>query len=156
MVFESLEDLSARIDSPELDVTADDFLILKNAGPKSPSGMPEAGYLPIPRKLAQAGVKDMVRISDARMSGTAFGTVILHVCPDAASGGNLALVRSGDRIVLSVKHRKLDLLVPEDELNKRRESWAAPAVPARGYARLYRECVMQATHGCDFDFLRGQ
>ena len=156
VVFESLEDLSARIDSPELDVTAEDFLILKNAGPKSPSAMPEAGYLPIPRKLAQAGVKDMVRISDARMSGTAFGTVILHVCPDAASGGNLALVRSGDRIVLSVEQRKLDLLVPEDELNKRRESWAAPEVPARGYARLYREHVLQATQGCDFDFLRGQ
>ena len=156
VVFESLEDLSTRIDAPGLDVTADDFLILKNAGPKSPSGMPEAGYLPIPRKLAQAGVKDMVRISDARMSGTAFGTVILHVCPDAASGGNLALVRSGDRIVLSVKQRRLDLLVPEDELNKRRASWVAPEMPVRGYARLYREHVMQATHGCDFDFLRGQ
>ena len=90
------------------------------------------------------------------MSGTAFGTVILHVCPDAASGGNLALVRSGDRIVLSVKQRRLDLLVPEDELNKRRASWVAPEMPVRGYARLYREHVMQATHGCDFDFLRGQ
>lgn len=156
VVFESLEDLSARIDAPGLDVTANDFLILKNAGPKSPSGMPEAGYLPIPRKLAQAGVKDMVRISDARMSGTAFGTVILHVCPDAASGGNLALVRSGDRIVLSVEKRRLDLLVSEDELEKRRASWVAPEVPARGYARLYREHVMQATSGCDFDFLRGQ
>jgi dihydroxy-acid dehydratase len=156
VVFESLEDLSARIDSPELDVTADDFLVLKNAGPKSASGMPEAGYLPIPRKLAQAGVKDMVRISDARMSGTAFGTVILHVCPDAASGGNLALVRSGDRIVLSVKQRRLDVLVSENELNKRRKSWVAPEVPVRGYARLYREHVLQATQGCDFDFLRGQ
>jgi dihydroxy-acid dehydratase len=156
VVFESLEDLSARIDSPDLDVTADDFLVLKNAGPKSPSGMPEAGYLPIPRKLAKAGVKDMVRISDARMSGTAFGTVVLHVCPDAASGGNLALVRTGDRIFLSVKQQRLDLLVTEDELKKRRAAWSAPPVPSRGYARLYREHVLQATEGCDFDFLRGQ
>ncbi len=156
VVFESLEDLSARIDSEKLDVAADDFLVLKNAGPKSPSGMPEAGYLPIPRKLAQSGVKDMVRISDARMSGTAFGTVILHVCPDAASGGNLALIRNGDRIALSVSQRRLDLLVSEDELNKRRSAWTAPQVPARGYARLYREHVLQATEGCDFDFLQGQ
>jgi dihydroxy-acid dehydratase len=156
VVFESLDDLSTRIDSKTLDVTADDFLVLKNAGPKSPSGMPEAGYLPIPRKLAQAGVKDMVRISDARMSGTAFGTVILHVCPDAASGGNLALVRNGDRIALSVSKRRLDLLVPEGELIKRRAAWTAPQVPARGYARLYREHVLQAPAGCDFDFLQGQ
>ncbi len=156
VVFESLEDLSARIDSEKLDVAADDFLVLKNAGPKSPSGMPEAGYLPIPRKLAQSGVKDMVRISDARMSGTAFGTVILHVCPDAASGGNLALIRNGDRIALSVSQRRLDLLVSENELNKRRSAWTAPQVPARGYARLYREHVLQATEGCDFDFLQGQ
>ncbi len=155
VVFESLEDLSARVDSPTLDVTAQDFLVLKNAGPMSPSGMPEAGYLPIPRKLAQAGVKDMVRISDARMSGTAFGTVILHVSPDAASGGNLALVRNGDRISLSVTKRRLELLVPEAELEKRRASWHAPAVPDRGYARLYREHVLQAPQGCDFDFLRG-
>ena len=118
--------------------------------------MPEAGYLPIPRKLAQAGVKDMVRISDARMSGTAFGTVILHVCPDAASGGNLALVRNGDRIILSVNQRRLDLLVDEDELSKRRASWSMPPLPARGYALLYRKHVTQATEGCDFDFLRGQ
>ncbi|UCH50038.1 MAG: dihydroxy-acid dehydratase [Betaproteobacteria bacterium] len=156
VVFESLEDLSTRIDSETLDVTADDFLVLKNAGPKSPSGMPEAGYLPIPRKLAQAGVKDMVRISDARMSGTAFGTVILHVCPDAASGGNLALVRNGDRVALSVSERRLDLLVQEAELDKRRAAWTAPHVPVRGYARLYREHVLQATEGCDFDFLQGQ
>lgn len=155
VVFESLEDLSARIDSPELDVTAEDFLVLKNAGPGSASCMPEAGYLPIPRKLAQNGVKDMVRISDARMSGTAFGTVVLHVSPDAATGGNLALVRNGDRISLSVTGRRLDLLVPDDELEKRRASWRAPEVPGRGYARLYRQHVMQAPQGCDFDFLRG-
>ncbi len=155
VVFESLEDLSARIDSPALDVTAEDFLVLKNAGPGSASCMPEAGYLPIPRKLAQNGVKDMVRISDARMSGTAFGTVVLHVSPDAATGGNLALVRNGDRISLSVTKRCLDLLVPDDELQKRRASWRAPEVPGRGYARLYRQHVMQAPQGCDFDFLRG-
>jgi dihydroxy-acid dehydratase len=155
VVFESLEDLSARIDSDELDVTPEDFLVLKNAGPKSPSGMPEAGYLPIPRKLARSGLKDMVRISDARMSGTAFGTVVLHVSPDAASGGNLALVRSGDRIALSVREKRLDLLLSDDELGKRRAQWQAPETPPRGYARLYREQVLQATEGCDFGFLRG-
>ena len=154
VVFDSLEDLSARIDSDELDVAPEDFLVLKNAGPKSPSAMPEAGYLPIPRKLARAGVKDMVRISDARMSGTAFGTVVLHVSPDAASGGNLALVRSGDRIVLSVREKRLDVLLSDDELNRRRAEWNPPDVPERGYARLYREHVLQATKGCDFDFLR--
>ena len=154
VVFESLEDLSARIDLPDLDVTRDDFLVLKNAGPRSPSGMPEAGYLPIPKKLAQKGLKDMVRISDARMSGTAFGTVILHITPDAASGGPLALVRSGDRIRLSVKKRRLDLLVAEDELAKRRGALELPQLPARGYARLYIEHILQADGGCDFDFLR--
>ncbi|HEX7952174.1 MAG TPA: dihydroxy-acid dehydratase [Burkholderiales bacterium] len=154
VVFESLEDLSARIDSPDLDVTRDDFLVLKNAGPRSPSGMPEAGYLPIPKKLAQKGLKDMVRISDARMSGTAFGTVILHITPDAASGGPLALVQSGDRIRLSVRDRKLDLLVDEAEMAKRRKGFKAAPLPARGYARLYNEHILQADGGCDFDFLR--
>jgi dihydroxy-acid dehydratase len=154
VVFESLEDLAARIDSPDLDVTPNDFLVLKNAGPKSLSGMPEAGYLPIPKRLAKAGVKDMVRISDARMSGTAFGTVVLHVSPDAASGGNLALVRSGDRIRLSVRERRLELLVPGQELARRRAAWQAPEVPLRGYAHLYRTHVLQADGGCDFDFLR--
>lgn len=154
IVFESLEDLSARIDLPDLDVTKDDFLVLKNAGPRSPSGMPEAGYLPIPKKLAQKGLKDMVRISDARMSGTAFGTVILHITPDAASGGPLALVRNGDRIRLSVKDRKLDLLVDDAELAKRRAGFKVPPMPSRGYARLYNEHILQADGGCDFDFLR--
>jgi dihydroxy-acid dehydratase len=154
VVFESLEDLSARIDLPDLDVTKDDFLVLKNAGPRSPSGMPEAGYLPIPKKLAQKGLKDMVRISDARMSGTAFGTVILHITPDAASGGPLALVKSGDRIRLSVRDRKLDLLVSDAELAKRREGFKPPPLPSRGYARLYNEHILQADGGCDFDFLR--
>jgi dihydroxy-acid dehydratase len=154
VVFSSLEDLAARLDSPDLDVTPDDVLVLQNAGPLSPSGMPEAGYLPIPKKLAAKGVKDMIRISDARMSGTAFGTVVLHVTPDAAGGGPLALVRSGDRIRLSVKERRLDLMVADDELGRRRSALpaAAPA-PARGYRRLYYEHVLQADRGADFDFL---
>ena len=154
VVFESLEDLSSRIDSEELDVTEDDFLVLKNAGPKSASCMPEAGYLPIPKKLAAQGVKDMVRISDARMSGTAFGTVVLHVSPDASSGGSLAFVRTGDQIRLSVKEKKLDLLVSEEELALRQRNWKAPDIPGRGYARLYYETVTQAPLGCDFNFLR--
>jgi dihydroxy-acid dehydratase len=155
VVFESLEDLSARIDLPDLDVTKDDFLVLKNAGPRSASGMPEAGYLPIPKKLAKTGLKDMVRISDARMSGTAFGTVVLHVAPDAASGGPLALLKSGDRIRLSVRDRRLDLMVAEAELAKRRDGFKTPHLPERGYARLYNEHILQADAGCDFDFLRG-
>jgi dihydroxy-acid dehydratase len=133
-------------------VRADDILVLKNAGPTSPSGMPEAGYLPIPAKLARSGVRDMLRISDARMSGTAFGTVVLHVSPDATSGGPLALVRTGDRIRISVAERRLDLLVPEDELAAR--SVESFPIPERGYARLYREEVLQADLGCDLDFLR--
>ena len=133
-----------------------DFLLLKNAGPKSKSCMPEAGYLPIPKKLAAKGVKDMVRISDARMSGTAFGTVVLHVSPDAASGGNLAFVQNGDEIRLSVKDKKLDLLISEQELNLRKQGWKMPETPDRGYARLYYETVTQAPLGCDFDFLRSK
>lgn len=156
VVFNSLEDLSERIDSPDLDVTADDFLVLKNAGPKSESCMPEAGYLPIPKKLASAGVKDMVRISDARMSGTAFGTVVLHVSPDAASGGNLAFVENGDRIHISVKNKVLELLVEPSELQRRRSGWQLPVIPERGYSKLYRETVTQAPDGCDFDFLKAK
>jgi dihydroxy-acid dehydratase len=155
VVFSSLDDLAARIDAPDLDVTADDFLVLQNAGPKSGYAMPEAGYLPIPSKLARAGVKDMVRISDARMSGTAYGTIVLHVSPEAAIGGPLALVENGDRIKLSVSQRRLDLLVTDAELAKRRELHRAfAATPERGYARLYMESVLQAEAGCDFDFLR--
>jgi dihydroxy-acid dehydratase len=117
--------------------------------------MPEAGYLPIPAKLAKAGVKDMVRISDARMSGTAYGTIVLHVSPEAAVGGPLALVKNGDRIKLSVRDRKIELLVTEDEMRKRKSVWKAPVTaPARGYAKLYMDHVLQAEHGCDFDFLR--
>jgi dihydroxy-acid dehydratase len=155
VVFTSLEDLANRIDAPDLDVTPDDFLVLQNAGPKSGYAMPEAGYLPIPAKLARAGVKDMVRMSDARMSGTAYGTIVLHVSPEAAVGGPLALVRNGDRIKLSVAQRRLDLLVDEAELGRRRAAWSPPVVPARrGYAKLYMDHVLQAEHGCDFDFLR--
>ena len=152
VVFSSLEDLSARIDDAGLDVTSDDFLVLQNAGPLSPSGMPEAGYLPIPAKLARAGIKDMVRISDARMSGTAYGSIILHVTPDAASGGPLAKVRNGDRIRLSVEERRLDLLVEPEELARRPVT--RPPVPKRGYAALYRREILQADRGCDFNFLR--
>ncbi|HEY2338152.1 MAG TPA: IlvD/Edd family dehydratase [Burkholderiales bacterium] len=155
VVFGSLDDLAARVDSPELDIKADDFMVLQNAGPKSGYAMPEAGYLPIPQKLARAGLKDMVRISDARMSGTAYGTIVLHVSPEAAVGGALALVRNGDRIRLSVKDRKLDLMVPEEELKKRQAAWKPPVTaPTRGYAKLYMDHVLQAEHGCDFDFLR--
>jgi dihydroxy-acid dehydratase len=155
VVFSSLDDLAARIDDPNLDVKADDFLVLQNAGPKSGYAMPEAGYLPIPAKLARAGVKDMVRISDARMSGTAYGTIVLHVSPEAAVGGVLALVKNGDRIRLSVKERKIDLMVSEDELRRRRSGWKSPGTaPVRGYAKLYMDHVLQAEHGCDFDFLR--
>jgi dihydroxy-acid dehydratase len=156
VVFDGLADLAARIDDPALDVTPDDFLVLKNAGPSSPAAMPEAGYLPIPTKLARAGVKDMVRISDARMSGTAFGTIVLHVAPDAAADGPLAVVQSGDRIRLSVGDRRIDLLLDQREIERRRA--AAPPVPApvgRGYDRLYREQILQADQGCDFGFLAG-
>ncbi len=157
VVFSSLEDLDARIDDPELDVTPEDALVLQNAGPSSPSGMPEAGYLPIPVRLAKSGVKDMIRISDARMSGTAFGTIILHVSPEAAKGGPLALVRTGDRIRLSVASRRLDLMVEESELRRRAGALEVtrPAAAARGYSKLYLDSVLQADEGCDFNFLRG-
>src|SRR5512145_1406917 len=154
VVFESLEDLAGRIDDPALDVTPADFLVLKNAGPKGGPGMPEAGYLPIPTKLSRAGVTDMVRISDARMSGTAFGTIVLHVTPEAAAGGPLARVRSGDRIRLSVNDRRLDLLVDPAELARRAAGASTAPTPSRGYRRLYAEHVLQADAGCDFDFLR--
>jgi dihydroxy-acid dehydratase len=156
VVFSSLEDLAARVDAPALDVTERDTLVLQNAGPNSASAMPEAGYLPIPKKLASKGLKDMIRVSDARMSGTAFGTIVLHVTPDAAAGGPLALVRSGDRIRLSVKSRRIDLMVEEAELKKRAASLAGkPPAPSRGYARLYAEQILGADQGCDFKFLRG-
>jgi dihydroxy-acid dehydratase len=154
VVFDTLEDLATRIDSPDLDVRADDVLVLRNAGPIA-VGMPEAGYIPIPAKLAREGVKDMVRISDARMSGTAYGTVVLHVSPEAAIHGPLALVKSGDRIRLSLSERRLDLMVDATELDRRRAELAPlKARRERGYAGLYKAHVMQAEYGCDFDFLR--
>jgi dihydroxy-acid dehydratase len=155
VVFESLEDLANRVDDPKLDVAAGDVLVLKRAGPKGAPGMPEAGYIPIPKKLARAGVKDMVRISDARMSGTAFGSIVLHVTPESAAGGPLALVRNGDRIRLDVPARKLELKVNAAELAKRRKAWRAPQArpeDRRGYRKLFLSSVTQADRGCDFDF----
>ncbi|WP_149535260.1 dihydroxy-acid dehydratase [Siccirubricoccus phaeus] len=154
VVFDGLEDLARRIDDDALEVAKDDILILKNAGPLTPAGMPEAGYLPIPKKLARAGVKDMVRMSDCRMSGTAFGTIVLHISPEAAAGGPLGLVETGDRVRLSVKERRLDLLVAEDVLARRRAAWAPPAKPKRGWDKLLHEQVLQAPEGVDMAFLR--
>jgi dihydroxy-acid dehydratase len=155
LVFESLQDLADRIDDPDLPVTPEHVMVLRNAGPIGAPGMPEAGALPIPKKLGAKGITDMVRISDARMSGTAFGTVVLHIAPEASAGGPLALVRHGDIIALDAGKRRLDLEVDEAELTKRRATWKPPAKPARGYARLYAERVTQADKGCDFDFLAG-
>jgi L-arabonate dehydrase len=170
VVFENPIDLKTRIDDPDLDVTPDDILVMKNAGPVGGPGMPEAGFLPLPRKLLRQGVRDMVRISDARMSGTAFGTIVLHVAPEAAVGGPLALVKSGDIIELDVEARRLDLIVDEAELAKRRAALAESVGESaawygsgtngngsetRGYRRLYLDHVLQAPQGCDFDFLLG-
>jgi dihydroxy-acid dehydratase len=155
VVFEDAADLAARIDDPALDVHADDVLVLKRIGPKGAPGMPEAGYLPIPLKLARAGVKDMVRISDGRMSGTAFGTVVLHVTPEAAVGGPLAHVLSGDRIRLSVARRELTLLVAPETLAARAAAQPVVAPSAeRGYRKLFLRSVTQADEGVDFDFLQ--
>ncbi|MCZ8041087.1 MAG: dihydroxy-acid dehydratase [Beijerinckiaceae bacterium] len=155
VVFASVEDMVRRMDDPALDVKADDVLVLTNAGPKGAPGMPEAGYIPIPKKLAQAGVKDMVRISDARMSGTAFGTIVLHITPESAVGGPLGLVRDGDLIRLDVEAREIALLVDAAELERRKGEWQPPAHLAqesRGYRHLYLTTVLQADEGCDFDF----
>ena len=155
VVFENAEDLVTRIDSPELDVTADDILVLKNIGPKGAPGMPEAGYIPIPMKLARAGVKDIVRISDGRMSGTAFGTIVLHVTPESAIGGPLAQVHNGDRIRLSVKNREISLLISDEELAKRmKDNPITEPTADRGYKKLFLDTVTQADKGVDFDFLR--
>ena len=157
VVFDSLADLAARIDDPELDVTADDILVLRNAGPKGAPGMPESGYIPIPKKLARQGVKDMLRLSDARMSGTAFGSIVLHVTPEAAIGGPLALVQDGDLIHLDVARRQLELLVDDAELARRQAAWTPPPAHAgsdRGYKKLYLEQVLQADEGADFAFMQ--
>jgi dihydroxy-acid dehydratase len=157
VVFENSADLAARIDDPDLDVHAHDILVLKNIGPKGAPGMPEAGYLPIPQKLARTGVKDMVRISDGRMSGTAFGTVVLHVTPEAAVGGPLAYVQTGDRIRLSVSERSLQWMVSPEELARRQQEHpVTPPTAARGYKQLFLKSVNQADQGADFDFLRAE
>jgi dihydroxy-acid dehydratase len=155
LVFEDYADMLARIDDPDLDVTADSVLVLRHCGPKGVPGMPEWGAIPIPRKLQAAGVDDMVRISDARMSGTSYGTVVLHACPEAADGGPLAAVRTGDPIRLDVEQRQLSLLLPEDVIAARlRERQPRKTLHLRGYPRLYVDQVLQCDQGCDFDFLR--
>ncbi len=155
VVFENYEDLLARVDNPALDVDESSVLVMKNGGPKGAPGMPEWGDLPIPAKLLKAGVRDMVRLSDARMSGTAFGTVVLHVSPESAVGGPLAIVRDGDWIELDVSARRLELLVPDAEIQRRLAEWRPPRPHyGRGYGRMYLENVLQAHEGCDFAFLR--
>ncbi len=154
VVFSDYRDLNARINREDLDVTENSVLILRNAGPLGGPGMPEWGMLPIPQKLLRHGVRDMVRISDARMSGTSYGTCVLHVSPESYVGGPLALVEDGDPITLDIPNRRLDLAIPEKELERRQAQWMRPvAVPERGYLALYRERVTQAHQGCDFDFL---
>lgn len=156
VVFESIEDFKARVDDPDLDVDEKSVLVLKGCGPTGYPGMPEVGNMPLPRKLLEKGVRDMVRLSDARMSGTAFGTVVLHIAPESAVGGPLALVKSGDEILLDAPNRKLELLVDDRELAARRAAWTPPpAVADRGYAWLHIKHVQQADKGCDLDFLAG-
>jgi dihydroxy-acid dehydratase len=156
VVFETIEDLHARKDDPNLDIDADCVMVLKNCGPKGYPGMAEVGNMPIPAKLLKQGVRDMIRISDARMSGTAYGTVVLHVAPEAAAGGPLALVRNGDLITLDVAARSLHLHVDEAELAARRAAWVPPAPAAtRGYVKMYLDHVQQANEGADLDFLVG-
>jgi len=157
VVFQDRVDLMNRIDDPALDVDADSVLVLKNAGPKGGPGMPEWGQLPIPKKLLKQGVDDMVRISDARMSGTSFGTVVLHIAPESATGGPLAFVQDNDTVELNVPERRLELKVSEEELASRRSSWCPPKPHyRRGYGRLFLDHVLQANMGCDFDFLQGK
>jgi dihydroxy-acid dehydratase len=156
LVFEDIHDLAARVDDPDLDVDASTVMVLRNAGPVGAPGMPEWGHLPIPAKLLKQGVTDLVRISDARMSGTSYGAVVLHVAPESAVGGPLALVQDGDLIRLSVADRRLDLVVDEAELQARRDAWTPPArKDERGFRRLHVDHVLQANEGCDFGFLRG-
>jgi dihydroxy-acid dehydratase len=157
LVFEDIHDLAARVDDPDLEIDADSVMMLRNAGPVGAPGMPEWGHLPIPAKLLRRGVSDLLRISDARMSGTSYGAVVLHVAPEAAVGGPLALVQTGDRIRLDVEGRTLDVLVDDAELAQRRTAWTPPPrKDVRGYRRLYEDHVLQANEGCDLDFLRGR
>jgi L-arabonate dehydrase len=156
VVFENNHDLIARVDDPNLNVDENSVMVLKNSGPKGAPGMPEWGHLPIPTKLLKAGVKDMVRLSDGRISGTSFGTIVVHVAPEAAVGGPLAIVQDGDEIELDVPERRLELRVPQAEITARLAKWKAPAPHyQRGYGRLFLEHILQANEGCDFDFLRG-
>jgi dihydroxy-acid dehydratase len=157
VVFESIEDFHTRIDDPKLDIDASSVMVLKNCGPKGYPGMAEVGNMPLPPKLLKKGVTDMVRISDARMSGTAYGTVVLHMAPEAAAGGPLALVQNGDLIELDVAKRKLNLMIPPRELQKRKQKWKKPKAPlSRGYWKLYFDHVLQADQGADLDFLAGR
>jgi dihydroxyacid dehydratase/phosphogluconate dehydratase len=154
VVFENYDDMAARIDDPDLVVDENSVLVLKSAGPQGAPGMPEWGQLPIPKKLLEQGVRDMVRISDARMSGTSYGACVLHVAPESHVGGPLALVRDGDVIELDVAARRLSLAVTDEELEKRRADWQQPAAKyGRGYGALYLQHILQANEGCDFDFL---
>jgi dihydroxy-acid dehydratase len=155
LAFENYDEMAAAVDREDLDVTPDTVLVLKNAGPVGAPGMPEWGMLPIPRKLLKQGVRDMLRVSDARMSGTSYGACILHVSPEAAVGGPLALVRTGDMIEVDVAARRIDLLVPEEELARRRAAWKPKPEWPRGYLRLFTAHIRQAHEGCDFDFLEG-
>jgi dihydroxy-acid dehydratase len=156
VVFADVDDYKARIDDPDLDIDETCVMVMKNCGPKGYPGMPEVGNMPLPKKILKKGVSDMVRISDARMSGTAFGTVVLHVAPEAAAGGPLALVEDGDAIELDVEARRLHLDVSDDELAVRRAAWQpSHDTYARGWAQLYTEHVTQADTGCDLDFLVG-
>jgi dihydroxyacid dehydratase/phosphogluconate dehydratase len=157
IVFDDIHDLAARVDDPDLDVDAASVMVLRNGGPVGAPGMPEWGHLPIPAKLLREGVSDLLRISDARMSGTSYGAVVLHVAPESAVGGPLALVETGDRIRLDVEERTLDVLIDEAEFDRRRAAWTPPAPrDERGYRRLYEDHVLQANEGCDLDFLRGR
>ncbi len=153
VVFESPQDAADRLDDEQLQIAPNSVLVLRGSGPVG-AGMPEAGSLPIPKALAARGVVDMVRVSDARMSGTSYGTVVLHCCPESAVGGPLGLVRDGDLIRLDVPARRIDLLVDEDELTRRRREFVPPPLPARGWRRLYAQHVTSATEGADLDFLQ--
>jgi dihydroxy-acid dehydratase len=155
VVFENIEHYKQRVDDPALDIDASCVMVLKNCGPRGYPGMAEVGNMSLPAKLLKQGVTDMVRVSDARMSGTAYGTVVLHTAPEAAAGGPLALVHDGDIIELDVAARRLHLHVDDAELARRRAAWQAPPVPAGGYVQLYHEHVMQADQGADLDFLIG-
>jgi L-arabonate dehydrase len=157
VVFEDIHDLARRVDDPDLDVDAGSVMVLRNAGPVGAPGMPEWGHMPIPAKLLRQGISDLLRISDARMSGTSYGAVVLHVAPESAVGGPLGLIETGDRVRLDVEARQLEMLVDEAELERRRAAWTPPPrKDERGYRRLYEEHVLQANEGCDLDFLRGR